>query len=162
GAEEGMRKSTDRRTAVPARPCWIAASDTGRARKTVRLKANTTGENSPPEGGHYRYSIRGDACAQARNQVRVLVLAREFEGGLALLGLHVGPRAGLEQHVDHRRRAEVDRRRVEERRHAVAVHVVDVGALRNQKLRHLDLIAEDGLDERRDARVGAIDRRAEL
>jgi len=37
------RKRTDRRTAVPARPCRIAASDTGRPRSAVRLKADTTG-----------------------------------------------------------------------------------------------------------------------
>src|SRR6185503_12352779 len=71
------------------------------------------------EAPHYncRRSVRRSR-RQAADQMRVVVLARQLECGLAFLGFHVGARTRLQQHVDHRRTAEVNRRRVEERRHA--------------------------------------------
>ena len=45
--------------------------------------------------------------------MRVLVCARQVEGRQAFLGARAGPRAGLEQQVDHGRIAEVDGSRIE-------------------------------------------------
>src|SRR5437870_5257189 len=100
----------------------------GRGGRTVRLKADTTRSShsairrsSDLKSPNHRIGESPDVSCECcpdlsarlrlerRNQVRVPVLARQVERGLPFLRLHVGPRTGFEQHVDHRRAAEVDR-----------------------------------------------------
>src|SRR6185312_4011212 len=98
--------------------------------KTRSSKSDGTGATTVQVGRRRapetKSSVRGGGVLQARDEMCVVILAREFERGLPFLRLRVRPRAVSEQHVDHARRAEIDRRRVQQRRHAVAVDVVDV------------------------------------
>ena len=103
------------------------------------------------------------ALLEDRNQRGVAVLARELERREPVLVARVGLRARLQQQLDHRRVAEVHVRRPQQRRHALLVHDVHVGAARDQHARHLDLVVEDASAEHRDAvAIGEVDRRAEI
>jgi len=63
----------------------------------------------------------------------VLVTAAQFQP--VFLPLSSCPSARrLEEHVDHRGLPEINGRRIEQRRHAVAVDVVHVGAFRDENL----------------------------